>query len=180
MKYIKQIPLIVCALVVGFVSSNFMVRSVSADTELPFICTGCVNIPLWLFEGELQGAILNGATLVGSGETDFSNAQLISTLFDGTSFTDSDFSGASMQRAYIVTNVNFENSDFTGANMRSFYFFGGSTINLDGADLTDADLTGTNLDTYGSVTGATWSNTTCPDGTNSDNNSNTCGGPLTP
>ena len=37
-----------------------------------------------------------------------------------------------------------------------------------GADLGYANLTGANLD------GVRWINTTCPDGTNSDDNGNTC------
>jgi len=47
--------------------------------------------------------------------------------------------------------------------------------NLTGADLTGADLAYLNT-SYGpaDLTGVTWSNTTCPDGTNSDNNGNTC------
>ena len=40
--------------------------------------------------------------------------------------------------------------------------------NLTGADLTNADLTGADLNWV------IWDDTTCPDGTNSDNNGNTC------
>jgi uncharacterized protein YjbI with pentapeptide repeats len=39
---------------------------------------------------------------------------------------------------------------------------------LSGADLSGADLTGADL------SNVQWSNTTCPDGTNSDENGNTC------
>ena len=43
---------------------------------------------------------------------------------------------------------------------------------LSGADLSGADLSGANLS--GAVLSAIWNNTTCPDGTNSDDNGDTC------
>jgi hypothetical protein len=49
---------------------------------------------------------------------------------------------------------------------------------LVGADLADTDLNGADLTaanlTRANLTGITWGNTTCPDGTNSDNDDNTC------
>ncbi|WP_233558798.1 pentapeptide repeat-containing protein [Micromonospora radicis] len=48
---------------------------------------------------------------------------------------------------------------------------------LDHADLTNADLTGANL-TGASINGVVWRNTTCPDGSNSDDNRHTCAGHL--
>ena len=47
---------------------------------------------------------------------------------------------------------------------------------LDGVDLTDADLTGANWRQATGLASATFSNTTCPDGTNSDANGGTCVG----
>ena len=50
--------------------------------------------------------------------------------------------------------------------------------NMEGTDLTDADLTNAELtDSSGQdadLTNVTWNNTICPDGTNSDDNGNTC------
>jgi phospholipase C len=70
-------------------------------------------------------------------------------------------------------------------------------VNLSGANLTGADLDGSHLDDAflpnanltgaslrradlrrADLTGVTWSNTTCPDGTNSNNHGNTCVGHL--
>ena len=48
---------------------------------------------------------------------------------------------------------------------------------LTGADLTDANLTGANLTDAG-LTAVTWSNTICPDGTNSDADGDTCSNNL--
>jgi hypothetical protein len=56
-----------------------------------------------------------------------------------------------------------------------------------GADLTDADLTNANLTDArligahlagATLTGIIWSHTTCPDGTNSNHDGNTCVGHL--
>jgi hypothetical protein len=46
------------------------------------------------------------------------------------------------------------------------------------ANLSNADLTGADVVQNGHMVGVTWNNTTCPDGTNSDDNSNTCGNNL--
>ncbi len=66
-------------------------------------------------------------------------------------------------------------------------------VDLTGVDLVGADLQGTNLSdanltnadlqnatVLAEINGVTWSNTTCPDGTNSDNDANTCANNLTP
>ena len=44
---------------------------------------------------------------------------------------------------------------------------------LDGANLTGTKLAGANL-TYSEIGGVTWNDTTCPDGTNSNNDGSTC------
>jgi uncharacterized protein YjbI with pentapeptide repeats len=48
---------------------------------------------------------------------------------------------------------------------------------LSGADLSGADLSGADL-SGASLFGVIWSNTTCPDSTNSDDNGGTCEGHL--
>ena len=71
-----------------------------------------------------------------------------------------------------------------GANLQGLFLAGADLhgANLAGADLEGADLTGANL-TGANLTGAktariTWSNTTCPDGTNSTADGGTCKGHL--
>ena len=56
-----------------------------------------------------------------------------------------------------------------GANLKGANLSG---ANLSGANLSGANLTGANL------SDVTWGNTTCPDGTNSDNDGGTCLGHL--
>jgi hypothetical protein len=69
--------------------------------------------------------------------------------------------------------------DLTGANLTGAFLAG---ANLTGANLGGANLTGANLGdadlSFGNanLTGVVWSNTTCPDGTNSDTHANTCVG----
>ena len=56
-------------------------------------------------------------------------------------------------------------NDFSGMNFSNF--------NMSGADLSGSNLTGANL-TGANLQPVIWSNTICPDGSNSDNNGNTC------
>jgi probable HAF family extracellular repeat protein len=68
-----------------------------------------------------------------------------------------------------ANKINLSNSDLSGANL--------TNVNLNGADLTGANLTGANL-TGANINNVIWSNTTCPDGTNSDAHGGTCVGHL--
>ena len=63
--------------------------------------------------------------------------------------------------------TSLANSDLTGANLTGANLTNASLYN---ANLTNANLTGAN------VSGVQWQHTTCPDGTNSDNNGGTCVG----
>ncbi len=65
--------------------------------------------------------------------------------FTGAIFANSDFEQARIQGGANFTNVDFSNADLFGMTSPSSNF-----------------------------TGVIWSNTTCPDGTNSDNDGNTC------
>ena len=70
-----------------------------------------------------------------------------------------DLTNADLEYAYLtgadLTNADLQNANLTGANLSYAYLYN--------ADLTGADLTG-----------IYWYDTTCPDGTNSDDNGNTC------
>jgi uncharacterized protein YjbI with pentapeptide repeats len=70
-------------------------------------------------------------------------------------FSSANFTCATLNGQY--ENVNFNNANFTNATLNSFFILGNTTF-----------------------TNAVWSNTICPDGTNSDNNGNTCEGHLVP
>lgn len=104
---------------------------------------------------DFRGCILDGAKL--------GNVTMFDSSFVGVSAVGADF-------AYS----GFGTADMTGAN-------------LTGADLVRAQLQGTNFtnanllsaDLTNAITrGAKWSNTICPDGTNSDANGGTCVGTV--
>lgn len=94
--------------------------------------------------------------------------------FSGRNLTDTNLSGANLNGANL-SGAMLASANLTGANLNK--------ANLSNTDLTDADLTGANLNkatfTGANITGVTWgSTTTCPDGTNSGANGNTCVGHL--
>ena len=152
---------------------------------------------------DLRGSFLNDSNLSG---TDFSYAQLdyvnfgifanlTNTSFRGVnlgnvqfnrhiSFDGVDFSdtiiGDNFDWSPVFYNVNFSGADFTQSDISSGSFdfvdltySNGLAWVSDGAYFENSDLTGaTNAVPYGSY----WFNTICPDGSNSDDNGNTCEG----
>jgi len=60
----------------------------------------------------------------------------------------------------MLFETNLSGANLTGTDLTASSFL---SANLTGADLTGAILADTS-----------WNNTICPDGTNSDNNGNTC------
>lgn len=115
----------------------------------------------------------------------FSNAQLrgnlraIGTNFSSANFTNAVIEGGAFGAGIVptdFTNAIFPQADFTGAsfipspNTPYNQFQGGD---FSGAQFVNATLNGI-VFTNANFTGATWANTICPDGTNSDNNGNTC------
>ena len=120
--------------------------------------------PLALFNAYtlLMDADWGGLNLSGQDldERDLSRVDLSSTNLAGA-----DLSNMNMSES-ILLDVNLSNADLTGANLENAIlvnFMGGS---LEDADLTDANLAGA----FGffDLSAATLSNTTCPDGSNSD------------
>ncbi|MFT6398736.1 MAG: hypothetical protein ACJAYU_003498 [Bradymonadia bacterium] len=80
------------------------------------------------------------------------------------------FNGANLAGA-ILTDADGTQADFTNANL--------SGANLTDMDLTNGILTGASLE-GATLTGVVWSNTMCPDGTNSTDNGDTCEGHFLP
>jgi uncharacterized protein YjbI with pentapeptide repeats len=99
-------------------------------------------------------------------DVDLGGAKVVSVDFYGTNLTGANFTGANM------TGDAFDEVPVSGSGAPYF-----------NPDLSDVNFTGTNLAHTvfrGAVfTGAIWSNTTCPDGTNSNNDGGTCVNNLT-
>ena len=88
-------------------------------------------------------------------EADMSEANLTNAEFERGSFNDVNFS-----------NADLEDTDFSNADLDSADFDGAK---LDDTDFKDADLTDAkNMENAEDIRNAKWDNTTCPDGTNSD------------
>jgi hypothetical protein len=102
-------------------------------------------------------------------------------------------SGTNLAHAYFgrdrannstdLRSANLSGADLTDAFLRGADLNGASLENatlsnaiLGFADLTGAFLTGATGGTSADVLGVTWFDTTCPDGTNSNNDGNTCVG----
>jgi hypothetical protein len=113
-----------------------------------------------LYHSDLAGANLEGASLL---LTTMGSANLTGARLAGA-----DARAANLRDAYLFF------ADLTGANLQYARIMGALLV---GADLTDADLGHAEAVGAG-FAGATFSNTTCPDLTNSDDNGGTCLGHL--
>ena len=99
-----------------------------------------------------------------TGQVDLANAHL-----NGQNLKDANLSGANISNASLqganLKGAFLENANLQNANLRG--------ANLEGADLTGANLAGAVLK-GANTKKVTWSNTTCPNGTNSTSDGGTC------
>lgn len=127
--------------------------------------TGCANISGNFEQANFDGAILSGVPWgMNVTSASFVNAQLTNTQIIDTNLTDANMSGANFSNSEFLidtTPTTIQNTNLTNVNF--------SNANLNGIDFTSSTRTG-----------IIWHNTTCPDGTNSDDNGNTCEGHLSP
>lgn len=131
--------------------------------------SGASFVKIYARNSNLSGATLDGATLAS--DTANLAAQFVKVKFFGASMV-----GATLRNALFV-GADFRGADLSGATVHCADFSG---ARLNGANMTGADLTGTYIgrEKPENLTNVTWSNTTCPDGTNSDDNGGTCLGHL--
>jgi hypothetical protein len=118
-----------------------------------------------------SGPNLAGANLRGQ---DLAGGYLVGASLSGANLNGADLSGAFLDAAGLQ-GANLNNADPTGALLNGASLEGANLhgADLTGANLTGADLTGANL--HGAtLTGVVWSNTICPDGTNSDDDGGAC------
>jgi uncharacterized protein YjbI with pentapeptide repeats len=153
----------------------------------------------------LQDMKLDAGGIVNStfNQTNLSNAEMDTSDNSGNPFIkDSEFQGANFSNAKFgaaltrvdLSGANFSNAifdvdpasfvsfiDIQESNLTNVNFSGAQfttrpsmTIFIQNSDLTGSDMSGLN------VSRVDWVNSTCPDGTNSDANGDTCVGHLTP
>jgi uncharacterized protein YjbI with pentapeptide repeats len=117
--------------------------TVSCQTPPPVMCPFCKLQTVDLESANLAGAILTGADLSAANLmfANLSNAKLHGTILDADNLVFATLSNADLSNASLI------NADLTFANLIGAV--GGGTAN---------------------TAGVTWSNTTCPDGSNSATN----------
>ncbi len=123
-----------------------------------------------------SGADLSGQNISGSNlsngifnNVNISNANLSGSngsqgSYTSSNFTSANLSGGNFSRANF-TGANFTNAILTGANVSNANF---TNVNFTGANLKGSNFHGTTM------TGVTYSNTICPNNTNSNNDGGTC------
>jgi hypothetical protein len=139
-----------------------------ADSNSPFpnFTEVVTRVPCNALAGcDLSGVNLSFANLVGA---DLQGANLKGANLSGAFLSGANLSGANLMGA------NLNDADLTGANLKGANLSG---ANLNFASLSGANLVGANLKTA-SLIFVGWGNTTCPDGSNSDNEGGTCVGHL--
>ncbi len=120
-----------------------------------------------IYNGYLAGpyANLTGADLAGLTE--------IQGVLGGANLTNANLTGASLPSADL-TGTNLTDADLTSADLADSSL---TQTNFTDANLTDANLDGAYFDST-TLTGVTWYNTTCPDGSNSNSHDSGCNSPL--
>jgi len=122
-----------------------------------------------LEDAALHGTNLSWANLDGAnaGFAPFDDANLSNASWVGANAPGASFDGGDLHRL-VLRNADLRIASFVGSDLRYVVF--------DGADLSRADLTGARVNSATTYVGATFSDTTCPDGTNTDTNGGTCAG----
>lgn len=146
-----------------------------SSSAVKFVADQAPNCANFAPGANLQYCHLNGHDFDG---VDLAGANLLGAGIVHATFNGGDLAGATLP--YDLTSVSFVGTDLEHADLSNSYVYSSDFGN---ADMTDANLTGAYViaDTF---TGATlagadlgvamWSDDSCPDGTNSDNDHNTC------
>ena len=114
-------------------------------------------------------------------QSEFNNALFVGSQLSYTEFRYSDLSGANLSGAVMYGGSDWLMVNLSGADLTNAWMY---DVDLRYADLTGADLTGARLaylnPSYGpaDITGVTWTNAICPDGTHASTVGNTCANNL--
>lgn len=134
----------------------------STSSGVPYSCSYCVLYPV---ADKFKGKDFSYAGITRS---EFQNADISGVIFKGA----------------VLSHINFMNTNLTGADFTDAGNYPGwnfAGVDFENANLTNANFTNTNLQgarnlSTANTSGAIWNNTKCPDGTNSNENGNTCVG----
>jgi hypothetical protein len=128
-------------------------------------CTGIPHSGIDLSGCSLEGVYLANNYLFNS---NFSGAYLLVSNFQESNLVDVNFAGANLGET-TMSYADLNGANLTGTNL--------ALANFNNANLTNANMTGATGLSPLQIGGVTWSNTTCPDGTNSSSYSpQTCDG----
>lgn len=156
------IVLAIAILAIGRLSAAAQERAVASPTPISRAC------------------ILAGTHLAHEQRPSLAGADLVGCDLRGSDLRFANLSGADLREADLrganLSGANLSHADLSGAKLNGTDLFAADLrdANLSDAILFGAELAGTNL------TGVRWGNTTCPDGSNSNDNGGTCLGHLTP
>jgi phospholipase C len=161
------------ASIINFIEYNWNLPGIpgSFDQALTNTADKSEGIPFDL-AGLFNFASCNAPTEIldpQTGQIDDRNAHLMAQDLSGADLEGAELAGASLHGVNLK-GAFLANSDLAGATLHG--------VNLNGADLSGANLTGASLQ-GANTNDVTWSNTTCPDGTNSTTqDGGTCQGHL--
>jgi uncharacterized protein YjbI with pentapeptide repeats len=142
--------------------SNLSVLCSNQHTDCSLVGTVIGNFSGCSYAGRnFHGMNLSGDCFEG---TDFTGANLSSANLSGDNLVGANLAGANLNRASLASAC-LQGANLAGANL--------NRADLSGADLTNANFNGANLRSA-VLNGVIWLHTTCPDGTNSDDNGGTC------
>jgi uncharacterized protein YjbI with pentapeptide repeats len=148
---------------------NFLTSTSAALTQYintnlssyPKLPSGAYN----LSNANLSGGYFVGMSLAGASLT---GANLTNATFSGANLT-----GANLSNSNFMGSTNFTNANLRGANLSNSNFKGDT---FTGANLSGSNLMGATGLKTATLTNVIWSNTACPDGTNSNSDGGTCMG----
>jgi uncharacterized protein YjbI with pentapeptide repeats len=131
-------------------------------------------------DANLAGSNFSHATLFGAyaPNANLANVNMTGALVFGSILLSAnlggDWSGANLS-GVRAAGASIQSVNFAGANITSADFSGAqiNIVNFTNASLTAANFSGA---TFLNPSGVTYSNTTCPDSSNSDSNGGTCAG----
>jgi hypothetical protein len=188
----------------GTGGASWQTPSGGGGSSLPFTCSNCNFTSIYgdslynLLKGKdlsnsyifftssnrdwtntiFRGAVLNLSTNNNDNfsNDDFTGANLHASISGSSDFTNANFTNANFDLnsfGYALQSSNFTSANFSNATLTHGDLLSNNFTN---ANFTNANFTGANTDQGNTLTGVIWSNTVCPDGTNSDNDGNTCVG----